>query len=180
MKYKHKKLWRIAEKRNWEDWLHFGIVINWKKEGFHDWNIISKELIEDSNDWEPIQEKERTMDWLWIGRNIKNIEEYYPVSITRSFENIEQWQLYLKKQQARYEIKKRQSLNDDFEPDWEAKNKQKYYVYYLHYNVVNINILVDHCFCNQEHEFYFSSAEKAQQFINECGSNFLIYYWVKW
>lgn len=70
--YKHKKLWWIARK-NRVDWLHLDI-----------WNqtfLIPKELIEESNDRELIEER----DWIWdlyssmiwlFGKQLTEEEEY--------------------------------------------------------------------------------------------------------
>jgi hypothetical protein len=175
MKYKHKKLWLIAEIPKPTDCYYH--IFN--KEKWPMITIILKELIEDSNDREPIQEKERTRDWLWIGDNNHSLSDFseHQTDIKFKFKSEELWKKFENKIEARYEIQKRQELNDDgFEPDRSDEKQKKYYINYGHFYK---DFWIDITRVNQNKEFFFSSKEKAQQFIDECWQHFLAYYGIK-
>jgi len=163
-KFIHKKLGWIAEKYSEK------YIIPTDK-----WDIfLVKELIENSTDREPIQEKERTRDWLWIGEWLPNTGS--KLTVGYYLKDDKSHYDFSKKIDAFMDIKKRQALNDDFEPDWTDEYQKKHFVFYDHQNC---RLTYDYDVIGQDKDIYFSSAEKAKQFIDECWQHFLDYYNIK-
>jgi len=161
MNYKHKKLWRVTKKA-YTEWNY---KIEWQS------CLIPWILIEDSYDREHIEEKERTRDWLWINDIL-----WQSIVLPFQFKDADSISKFTKKQNARYEIKKRQALNDNFDPDWSDIRLEKFFVYY---DTVSKKLSTDFVYNSIAREFHFSSEEKAKQFIKECWQHFLYYYGIK-
>ena len=119
------------------------------------------EMLKPKGDWEP-----------WLGENYYFISEDLQVSLARNkgddyaYVRIMKRNVYRTKEEAQFALGMYHFCKErSFEPDWEDRNRFKYYLY-LDYNNKEANYNYTDSF-NHCSPFYYPTAKAAEEIINK-------------